>query len=161
MEVKQLSKQTKMAMMSQFLGFMLDGSGAGHGASPGQDFRVTKRHLSLAAHSNCVHVLHHDGSSANRLSDIRTLCRPNRQAVSVGHDDRRRGCNVALRRLFSNCAGGSLGIRDLLCASSVHGGLLRWRMRGRPHVRERIRSSPESFSSPITRCTDSCLTSSR
>ena len=79
MAEQQLSKQTKMAMASQFLGFMLDAYDMAMVLVMApilvKVFVVTQGQRSLAVHCHCIHLFHYHGRKAYRVGDFWTLCR--------------------------------------------------------------------------------------
>ncbi|HEY6303531.1 MAG TPA: hypothetical protein VIX14_10730 [Terriglobales bacterium] len=78
-EQQTLSKDAKMAMISQFLGFMLDVYDMAlvlvMAPILGQSVRLPERQRSLAVHRDCVHVLDYHDFAPHRLRDLWALCR--------------------------------------------------------------------------------------
>ena len=98
MPEQQLSKQTKMAMASQFLGFMLDAYDMAMVLVMApilvKVFVSPKGSAAWQYIVDRVQLFHYHGLKAHRFGDLWTLRRQNRQALPPGPDDWRRGRDV-------------------------------------------------------------------
>ena len=97
-EQQRLPKATKLAMISQFLGFMLDAYDMAMVIVMApilvKIFVSPKGQRGLAVPDDRLHLLHHHGSPPGRIRHLRPLCRQDRTSIPPDPHHRRRRRDV-------------------------------------------------------------------